>query len=724
MVFELLQVVLVSIVVLFIPGYAWTRVLFAALDWPERVTLAIALSMALVPALALLLSQIFGPGVTLPVALAAVVLVTISGAAAYSFLGPARVCDISVAPRQPALGAPALIALILASLLLVATSLQILKVGSTAIYIALLLALTVALHLVERRRSWRPSVSEPDDFKINALAETAEGRAGAITGGEVGRPLTVKPSLGGRLLASRRFLLGGILLLVLVRAYSGPILHDWPYIRGQDLYAHTAMINLVMSQGSAESILVYPPGFHILIAVMTRLGGPEPLDLFPLLAPAMLLLPTLACYVLASRLFGPDYGLAAAFFIGAVSNSAYLYINDGMYTNLISAHFLFVLALLTLFMLLRAPSARNGALVAVLGSSVVLWHSVASIYVALILLIVSVVYLPYLLLRERRTGVALLLALVALASLSLYYVWDAYDIPQTALAFLGRGGATGTTDHAAIAVGTFQPRNAQLYLAHLSPAVGWLGLLGALLIASNLKRVRPAGLPALALLLLWCALFFAASRTSLSAFPIRFTRDLGVPLSITAAFALVTVMRSSLRSRPVAIIAASLISLTVLLGAQQGLSRGSSPSNVVFMTPGIEAAGAWLRRHNTGGSIIVSPHRNQVSGNAMLAMGRYSELPAYAPWQLGIRRQIPPRDHQAVRDGLFVLSHPGSAKTRKQILEQYDVRYIVMYKRLHEGSFWADQNQVKWQRFLNRPRLYERAFENESVIIFKVLQNG
>ena len=42
-------------------------------------------------------------------------------------------------------------------------------------------------------------------------------------------------------------------------------------------------------------------------------------------------------------------------------------------------------------------------------------------------------------------------------------------------------------------------------------------------------------------LLLWAVLLSAASRTPLSGFPQRFGRDLGVPLAVLAAFALVTI---------------------------------------------------------------------------------------------------------------------------------------------------------------------------------------
>ncbi len=39
----------------------------------------------------------------------------------------------------------------------------------------------------------------------------------------------------------RRLLLPAVLLLALVRGYSGPVLHDWPFMRGVDHYSHAVM---------------------------------------------------------------------------------------------------------------------------------------------------------------------------------------------------------------------------------------------------------------------------------------------------------------------------------------------------------------------------------------------------------------------------------------------------------------------------------------------------
>jgi hypothetical protein len=56
-------------------------------------------------------------------------------------------------------------------------------------------------------------------------------------------------------------------------------------------------------------------------AMISRLSGLEPLEVFPVLAPALLALPPLALYVLASRSWGWQSGVAAALICGLLASS-------------------------------------------------------------------------------------------------------------------------------------------------------------------------------------------------------------------------------------------------------------------------------------------------------------------------------------------------------------------------------------------------------------------
>jgi hypothetical protein len=215
-----------------------------------------------------------------------------------------------------------------------------------------------------------------------------------------------QPGSGSRLTSLARALtLPAVLLLALYRGYSGPVLHNWPFIRGVDLYSHAVMTDLILTKGRLGSYLIYPPGLHTMIAVVSRFSGVRPLEIFPVLAPALMVLPALALYVLARKLWGWEYGVVAAF-LSIIVGGTYYYFQDAMYPNLVTAQFLLVVALAALIRLYASQSWRTVVLFALTGSSVVLYHQVSSLYLALLLALVSVIALPYLFLRDRRRALA------------------------------------------------------------------------------------------------------------------------------------------------------------------------------------------------------------------------------------------------------------------------------------------------------------------------------
>ena len=261
--------------------------------------------------------------------------------------------------------------------------------------------------------------------------------------------------------------------------------------------------------------MIYPPGFHTLTAVISRLSGLRPLEVFPVLAPILLLLPALASYTLARRLWGWQYSGAAALFSGVLLGGTYYYYNDAMYPNLVTSQFLLVLTVAALVGLYASPTVRSGLLLALLGSSVVLYHQVASLYEAALLALVAVYFLPYLLVHERTKGFVLLSSLALLGFLSVLYAWDTYDLPQAVAGLVGGAEAGTTGDAVGMAVGTQAPYPLDFLVGTIvSQPVAWLGLLGALFLLAELLRKKvgtPQALAQLTLLLGPCCCSSAAA---------------------------------------------------------------------------------------------------------------------------------------------------------------------------------------------------------------------
>ncbi len=705
MLFDLIRALLAAFIVAVAPGWFWAGLLRASADNAERVVYSVALSLALVPAVALVPAYLLGTGVTLAVALISPPVIYFSGLAAYLRFGPAKDSGESVVPLPASpLGAPALALLVVAFGLAMGVTIGAIP-GEPAApettggfvpgprVLVLIFALVVAAGLLELFLSGRAERRGP-------------------TGPRAGAAWLPSPSFPP---SWRRLSLLAVLVLALARGYLGPALHEWPLMRGVDHYSHAVMANRMMTVGEIEPYLIYPPGFHTTIGMISRLSALEPLEVFPVLGPTLFLLPAFSLYALARRLWGFEYGLAAAF-LTVLLGGTYYYFNDAMYPNLVAAQFLVVVTLAALAGMYASPSPRGGVLLALLGSSVVLYHQVASFYLALLLAVVGMCFVPYLLLRDRRRGIALLFSLAALGSLAVVYAWDTYDLGGTIAGLAGGSESSTTGDAVGMAVGTQAPYEMGLLVGTMvSQPVTWLGLLGAILLVAD--GWRRGGLPVAHItLLLWALILFAGSRTALTGFPQRFGRDLGVPLALLAALALVTLLRSLAAHRRAAAVfatSAAVLLAVSLVGVQtaQSLRWASGPSIQVTITPEISAAGEWLEQHNEGGNIIVSPHENQVPSRMMLAMGHYSALQSFELWQIERPRDLPPTGPGPLLDVIWVVTHPGDGRTQS-ILEEHDVRYVVLYKNM------PDRPTLDfWRLFKARPDLYRTVFENRDVLI-------
>jgi hypothetical protein len=684
---ELTRVLTAAVLAVVLPGYFWSVLVRPAAGLAERLAYSMALSMASVPVIALALARMAGTGVTFWMAIVSIVLVFASGWGALAVKGAAPGTADPLLPRPRPIRDGRALGLITAAFALALLSMAKLPVpGPVLVVIALAL---IAAGALAARQAGHAAKAEP------VGDATEDGRGWSF------------PTV------FRAPALAVVLGLTAFRAYFGVIWHDWPYIRGSDMFSHAVMTEQMLAHGSYSSYLIYPPGFFTLSAVVCRLCGLPPLQMFPLLAPALLVVTAMGAYALATRLWGWEVGVLAAGLSGLVLVGPYAGFAAGRYPDLVSAYFLIVMTVAALIAFYSSPTARSGVLLVPVAGSVVLYHSVASLYLAALLAIIVLVVLPYLVWRHRRRDArALLLALAGVGLLSVGYAGITYGLPR----FLGGGSATATA--VSIALGSQPAPVASQLLNALAPVIVWLGALGVAMLIVSIRYLRTAPQVAAAVtILLWCAMMYVGSRTALDGFPKRFQRDIGAPLSVIGALALGVVLMSlpRLRGRTAAglasVVAVGLVSVTVLVQVVSDQVTSARPARDVLSRP-LAAAGAWLARHNDGtGTIISSPYMNNggISNRAVLAMGGYTGLQSYAPVRIRHPRSLPPAGRKPLLDSREVLTHPQSCRAAS-ILVDNDVRYIVLYK------FGQDADLAGFSTDHAR---YRRVLDNASVVIYQ-----
>ncbi len=719
MLLDLLRALCAAIAAVVLPGYFWAALLRPAGGLAERLGYSCALSLATVPVVALVLARLAGSGISLWIALASVVLVFGSGALALLWRGTAP------GTAEPILRAPGAIrdprALALLAVAFVAALVSVLHSSPAPGWLdaAILLLLVLAAVL------GRPS-RVPDEVAGQAPAQVA-GQAPAqvpdqgpdeIPGQEVPRTRKSRPAAT----ALRGPALAIVLAATAVRAYEPVIRYDWPSIRGLDHFSHVLMAQQMLGHGSYGSYLIYPPGFPAISAVLSRLSGLPPLVLYPVIAPALLVLTALAGYVLATRLWGWGYGIAAAALSGVVLHGAYGSLADGRYPDLTSAYFLITMGVAALLTLYASPSRRSAALAAVLGASPVLYHSVATLYEALILALAAVTSVPYLLYLRRRTEARTVLAgLAALAVLAIGYGWYTYGVGWPV------AGHSASSAAVSQVLGS-QSAPAPLHLfSALAPPIVWLGVFGLALLVLTLRHERrPAPVLATVTVAAWCLAMYAGSRTAADGFPQRFERDLGAALSVAAALGLGVLLKTAWlawqTSRqgerqgkvvPAAVLSLALAVAVVLAIAVPSVREARSESSPArLLSAPVVAAGAWLRDHNSGGTIIATPMNHGITERSVLALGNYTGLMYYSPGESFTKaRSLPPAGVRPLIDSQEVLEHPGSCAAEQAIARE-DVRFVVVYRKTGHDP------QADLAGFQADPARYRPVFENRSVIIY------
>jgi hypothetical protein len=159
------------------------------------------------------------------------------------------------------------------------------------------------------------------------------------------------------------------------------------------------------------------------------------------------------------------------------------------------------------------------------------------------------------------------------------------------------------------------------------------------------------------------------------------------------------------------------------LYAESGLYRilRNEPVELLTANANLVEASEWLKANPTdGGSLVTSPYVDE----ALRRLGvRADMLPAVTEEQLNDPSIAYSGRLEAAQDVRWLYQRSVSKKSLR-ILDSYDVRYLVLMKRYPRTLPTATRNDalVRTGRYKSHPEKYEVAFENDQVVIFRVLR--
>jgi hypothetical protein len=164
---------------------------------------------------------------------------------------------------------------------------------------------------------------------------------------------------------------------------------------------------------------------------------------------------------------------------------------------------------------------------------------------------------------------------------------------------------------------------------------------------------------------------------------------------------------------PVAVLSLALVVPVVLaIGVPAAREARTESSPARLLSAPVVAAGAWLRDHNSGGTIVATPMNHGITERSVLALGDYTGLMYYSPGVSFTKaRSLPPAGVRPLIDSQEILEHPASCAAQQAIARE-DVRFVVIYRKT------GPDPQADVAGFRAHPARYRPVFENRSVVIY------
>ncbi|MBI5405406.1 MAG: hypothetical protein HY976_04240 [Candidatus Kerfeldbacteria bacterium] len=414
--------------------------------------------------------------------------------------------------------------------------------------------------------------------------------------------------------------------LYLVFAYFVSLVkYDYPIPPGDDALRHMTEAHEIAATGNvidpvaraaSDNIIPDPPVFHTLMSAISQVTGLGTVETFQIFGRLMAVFVPFVAYILARRLFKRESPALMMFLLLAFFSPqpGQIY-SEGSYLNIISAHVFLVFGLTALLNLLTVKVWRELAvptgLTAVFFGAVYLSHPLSAIYLTLVLALLVGIFLVLGFKRRSWSPLRNLGLLVGVLSVTaLPFAWQYYlgDIVEKFLSLAGSLVGPGASIDTASDALNFIPEQfrttatTDTYLHFWGASIFVLGAIGMVM----LFRTRHLD-HGKSVMVAWIAALLIGSQTTLLQLPLRFARDLFVPMSMIAALALWLMFRGLRRTSagPIAVVVAVLAVVIQILFGPANYTAATGYNGLVRVQDIDQQAITWIAEHTRPDDVLI-----------------------------------------------------------------------------------------------------------------------
>lgn len=304
---------------------------------------------------------------------------------------------------------------------------------------------------------------------------------------------------------------------------------------GDDPVNHYQIVKSILGGSLSFS---YPPLFHIIIAWLSKIFSQDPMTTMRLATPALVILPSIAVLIVASKFFGRAAGLLSFVVVLWASNYGLAAFGDGNYPNIIAGGFLLPLAFLYLVRSLQEKKKRNYIAVFLLVLLMVFTHHLSTAMFVAVVFAVFVSLIAWNLYEKilpRVWKTFVIFVGVTLGIAFFLYLSPAKTVFIDAFKSFGDTGKVLSTDVYS------KPVPLDEYPTQSGSLAWYFGLFALLYsISLLLKKADKRNDEKIAIigLVAWFVIIFLASRATSIGLPGRFARECYLPLAILTGLTL------------------------------------------------------------------------------------------------------------------------------------------------------------------------------------------